>query len=65
VKIFSGTSNRPSTFAERFAPPSASELGKSTIKPFPDGETFVKIEENVRGEDVSWCSPPARRPTIT
>src|SRR5258707_2227208 len=37
------------------------ELGKSTIKPFPDGETFVKIEENVRGEDVyilQSTSPP-------
>jgi ribose-phosphate pyrophosphokinase len=37
------------------------DLGKSTIKPFPDGETFVKIEENVRGEDVfvvQSTSPP-------
>src|SRR5260370_41037156 len=37
------------------------ELGKSTIKPFPDGEAFVKIEENVRGEDVfivQSTSPP-------
>src|ERR1700749_2393227 len=37
------------------------ELAKSTIKPFPDGETFVKIEENVRGEDVflvQSTSPP-------
>src|SRR2546423_10709425 len=33
------------------------ELGKSTIKPFPDGETFVKIEENVRGEDVCLVQP--------
>src|SRR5438128_4232375 len=38
------------------------ELGNSTIKPFPDGETFVKIEENVRGEDVflvQSTSPPS------
>jgi len=36
-------------------------LGRSTIKPFPDGETFVKVEENVRGEDVfivQSTSPP-------
>jgi len=36
-------------------------LGNSTIRPFPDGETFVKIEENVRGEDVflvQSTSPP-------
>src|SRR5216110_2934845 len=33
------------------------ELGKSSIRPFPDGETFVKIEENVRGEDVLIVQP--------
>src|SRR5258705_3519975 len=35
------------------------ELGKCTIKPFPDGETFVKIEENVRGEEVFIVHPPS------
>src|SRR3981189_1383391 len=37
------------------------ELGKCTVSSFPDGETFVKIEENVRGEDVfiiQSTSPP-------
>src|ERR1700757_2254688 len=37
------------------------ELGKATVSAFPDGETFVKIEENVRGEDVyviQSTSPP-------
>lgn len=37
------------------------ELGKCTVSAFPDGETFVKIDENVRGEDVyiiqSTCPP--------
>src|SRR3954447_1688604 len=37
------------------------ELGQCTVSAFPDGETFVKIEENVRGEDVylvqSTCPP--------
>jgi ribose-phosphate pyrophosphokinase len=59
VKIFSGTSNRP--LAEAICAYIGIELGKSTIKPFPDGETFVKIEENVRGEDVflvQSTSPP-------
>src|SRR5688500_1077405 len=28
------------------------ELGRCIVSAFPDGETFVKIEENVRGEDV-------------
>jgi ribose-phosphate pyrophosphokinase len=59
VKIFSGTSNAPlaSAICEAVGIP----LGKSLIKPFPDGETFVKIEENVRGEDVflvQSSSPP-------
>src|SRR5580704_10704648 len=37
------------------------ELGKCVVSAFPDGETFVKIEENVRGEDVfvvQATSPP-------
>ena len=37
------------------------ELGACTVSSFPDGETFVKIEENVRGEDVflvQSTSPP-------
>lgn len=37
------------------------DLGKCTVSAFPDGETFVKIDENVRGEDVyiiqSTCPP--------
>ncbi|HTL55270.1 MAG TPA: ribose-phosphate pyrophosphokinase [Candidatus Limnocylindrales bacterium] len=59
VKIFSGTSNTP--LAEAICAYIGIDLGKSTIKPFPDGETFVKIEENVRGEDVflvQSTSPP-------
>ena len=33
------------------------ELGRCNITPFPDGETFVRIEENVRGEDVFIIQP--------
>ena len=33
------------------------ELGRCDIKPFPDGETFVKVEENVRGEEVFIVQP--------
>ena len=33
------------------------ELGRCSVQPFPDGETFVKIEENVRGEDVFVVQP--------
>ncbi|MDB6028113.1 MAG: prsA [Verrucomicrobiales bacterium] len=38
------------------------ELGKCSVSAFPDGETFVKIDENIRGEDVfviQSSSPPA------
>jgi len=59
VKVFSGTSNLP--LAEAICAYIGIEVGKSTIKPFPDGETFVKIEENVRGQDVfllQSTSPP-------
>jgi ribose-phosphate pyrophosphokinase len=59
VKIFSGTSNLP--LAKAIADYIGIELGRSTVTAFPDGETFVKIEENVRGEDVfvvQSTSPP-------
>ena len=59
MKIFSGTSNLP--LARSIAAGIGVELGKCTVSAFPDGETFVKIEENVRGEDVylvqSTCPP--------
>jgi ribose-phosphate pyrophosphokinase len=59
VKIFSGSSNTP--LATSIGSSIGLELGKCTISTFPDGETFVKIEENVRGEDVyvvQSTSPP-------
>jgi ribose-phosphate pyrophosphokinase len=59
VKVFSGTSNPP--LVESICAYIGIDVGKSTIKPFPDGETFVRIEENVRGEDVflvQSTSPP-------
>jgi len=62
VKIFSGTSNLP--LARSIATSIGMELGKCTVSTFPDGETFVKIEENVRGEDVfvvQSTSPPTNQ----
>jgi ribose-phosphate pyrophosphokinase len=59
VKLFSGNSNLP--LARAIAASIGIELGKATVSSFPDGETFVKIEENVRGEDVflmQSTSPP-------
>jgi ribose-phosphate pyrophosphokinase len=59
VKIFSGTSNQP--LSKSICKSIGSEVGKCTVSAFPDGETFVKIDENVRGEDVfvvQSTSPP-------
>jgi ribose-phosphate pyrophosphokinase len=55
VKIFSGTANEP--LARAICKSVGIALGICTIKPFPDGETFVKIEENVRGEEVYIVQP--------
>jgi len=59
VKIFSGTANAP--LARAICKSIGIEMGRCGITPFPDGETFVKIEDNVRGEDVfiiQSTSPP-------
>ena len=60
MKIFSGTSNRP--LAGRIAAYVGMELGAVDINRFPDGETFVKIRDNIRGCDVfivqSICKQP-------
>ena len=55
MKVFSGTANEP--LARAICAYIGIELGKCTVKPFPDGETFVKIDENVRGEDVFVVQP--------
>jgi len=55
VKVFSGTANEP--LARAICKSMGVELGKCNITPFPDGETFVRIEENVRGEDVFIIQP--------
>ncbi|MGP8021560.1 MAG: ribose-phosphate diphosphokinase [Limisphaerales bacterium] len=55
MKVFSGTANEP--LARAICKSINMELGKCSIQPFPDGETFIKIEENVRGEDVFVVQP--------
>ena len=62
MKIFSGNANRP--LAQRIADYVGVRLGDATITSFPDQETFVKINENVRGGDVfivQPTSPPANQ----
>jgi ribose-phosphate pyrophosphokinase len=59
LKIFTGNSNRP--LAEEMCRSIGMPLGEATVSKFPDGESFVKINENVRGQDVfivqSTCTP--------
>ena len=55
MKVFSGSANLP--LANAICDYIGIKLGKCSIRPFPDGETFVKIEENVRGEDVFIVQP--------
>lgn len=55
MKVFSGTANEP--LAHAICDYIGIKLGKCSVQPFPDGETFVKIEENVRGEDVYVVQP--------
>lgn len=62
MKIFSGTANI--ALAQSMCDAINVPLGRCTVSTFPDGETFVKIEENVRGQDVfiiQSTSPPANQ----
>lgn len=49
-KLLSGTGNRP--LAEEIAKQLGVDLAKVTCNRFADGEIFVRIDENVRGNDV-------------
>ncbi len=59
LKIFSGSSNR--ALAEEICSSIGVPLGDATVNCFPDGESFVKINENIRGADTyfiqSTCPP--------
>ncbi|QSR86495.1 ribose-phosphate pyrophosphokinase [Candidatus Methylacidiphilum infernorum] len=55
LKIFSGRAN-PS-LAAKIAQYVGIPLGQATISSFPDGETFVKFNENIRGRDVFIVQP--------
>ncbi|MEI7903967.1 MAG: ribose-phosphate pyrophosphokinase, partial [Candidatus Firestonebacteria bacterium] len=49
MKIFTGTANPE--LAQKIAKYMNCEMGELNIKKFPDGEIWVKINENVRGTD--------------
>ncbi|OGS18380.1 MAG: phosphoribosylpyrophosphate synthetase [Elusimicrobia bacterium RIFOXYA2_FULL_50_26] len=55
LKIFSGNANRP--LAEKIAKHMGIELGNARVSRFSDGETQVKIEDNVRGADCFVIQP--------
>ena len=55
MKIFSGSAHRE--LARRIAQYVGVPLGDATVDSFPDGETYVKINENVRGRDVYIVQP--------
>jgi ribose-phosphate pyrophosphokinase len=55
LKVFTGSANRD--LAERICKYIGAPLGQATISSFPDGETYVRIEENIRGHDVFIVQP--------
>jgi ribose-phosphate pyrophosphokinase len=55
LKIFSGQANRP--LAEGIARVLGVPLGHVTVGQFTDGETTVRIDEDVRGRDVFVVQP--------
>lgn len=59
LKIFTGNSNPE--LAKKICHYLGTSLCAATVKSFPDGETFVRIDENIRGADVfiiqSTCNP--------
>ena len=58
--LFSGTSHPE--LAQQISEHIKIDLGKIKIEPFPDGEIFVQIEQNVRGKNVFVVQSLAHRP---
>ena len=55
MKIFCGSAHR--VLAQRICDGIGVPLGDATVSSFPDGETYVKINENIRGRDVFLVQP--------
>ncbi len=55
MKIFTGSAHRG--LAQQICAYLGVPLGDATVTSFPDGETFVKINENIRGRDVFIVQP--------
>ena len=55
MKIFSGSAHRE--LALRICQSVGAPLGDAVVSSFPDGETRVKINENIRGRDIFIVQP--------
>ena len=55
MKLLSGNSHPK--LSQAMAKSLGIELVKMTVSAFPDGETFVQINENIRGEDIYIIQP--------
>lgn len=55
LQIFTGNANP--ALAEEIVTYLGVQLGKAEVSRFPDGELYVKIDENVRGQDVFVIQP--------
>jgi ribose-phosphate pyrophosphokinase len=55
LKLFSGRANIP--LAEKIAQHIGDPLGKIWLGNFPDGEVSIRIDEDVRGQDVFLIQP--------
>ena len=55
LKLFSGNANRP--LAEEIAKTLQLPLGDADVSHFSDGEVYVQINENVRGQDIFVVQP--------
>ena len=56
-QVFTGNANP--ALAQEIADYVGVPLGQATVNSFPNGETFVKINENIRGRDIYIVQPTA------
>ncbi len=55
LRLFTGNANRP--LAQAICDYLGTDLGDATVDQFSDGETVVKINENIRGSDIFILQP--------
>lgn len=55
LQIFTGSANRP--LADKIAAYLGVKVGDATVTSFPDGESFVRYEQNIRGNDIFIVQP--------